>query len=79
MTQLALPLVLIGPILRRVEPRSVSVFVATSTAAAMHLSVYDSIVDASNPWPGHSGADTAPAGDQHRCEWRIPRQAAIGV
>lgn len=52
-----LPPILIGPILRRVEPRSVSVFVATSKAAFVHLSVYDGIVDADNPPAEHVGAD----------------------
>jgi hypothetical protein len=54
-----LPPVLIGPILRRVEPRGVSVFIATSTAASIHLSVYDGIVDAANPPPEHAAADAS--------------------
>ena len=57
MTQPTLPLVLIGPILRRVEPRSVSVFVATSTAASIHLAVYDGIVDAAHPPPEHASGE----------------------
>ncbi len=52
-----LPPVLIGPILRRVEPRSVSVFIATSTAAAIHLALYDGVVDAANPPAAHATAD----------------------
>lgn len=57
MTQLVLPPVLIGPILRRLDVRSVSVFIATSASAAVHLSVYDGIVDAANPPAEHVGAD----------------------
>ncbi|MDQ1495413.1 MAG: hypothetical protein QOG69_1896, partial [Actinomycetota bacterium] len=45
MTGAPLPLVLLGPILRRVEPRSVSVFVATSKPASIHLSLYDGATD----------------------------------
>jgi hypothetical protein len=52
-----LPLILIGPILRRVEPRSVSVFVATCRAAAIHLALFDGIVDGANPPAEHAGAD----------------------
>jgi hypothetical protein len=57
MPQPTLPPVLIGPILRRVEPRSVSGFVATSAPAAIHLSIYDGVVDAANPPAEHVGAD----------------------
>lgn len=45
----ALPSVLIGPILRRVEPRLVSVFIATSKPASAHLSVFEGIVDIESP------------------------------
>lgn len=57
MAQPLLPPVLIGPILRRVEPRSVSVFVATSKAAAVELLVYDGVVDAANPPAVHVSAN----------------------
>ena len=57
MTQPKLPVILIGPILRRVEPRSVSVFVATSKAAAIELLIYDGIVDADNPPAVHASAN----------------------
>ena len=57
MTQLVLPPVLIGPILRRVDERSVSVFIATSAPASVRLSVYDGIVDAASPPAEHVGAD----------------------
>ncbi len=40
-----LPLLLIGPILRRVEPHAVAVFVATSKAASVRVAVYDGQVD----------------------------------
>jgi hypothetical protein len=55
----ALPLVLIGPILRRVEPRLVSVFIATGQDASIHLSLYDGPTDAANP-----GSEFA-SGDSH--------------
>ena len=62
----SLPLVLIGPILRRVEPRLVSVFVATRRAASIRLSLYDGVVDATNPPPELASADatTTPFGAQ---------------
>ncbi|MDB5820521.1 MAG: uncharacterized protein JWQ11_4161, partial [Rhizobacter sp.] len=44
-----LPVVLIGPILRRVDARSVSVFVALSQAATVELQVYEGLVDAAAP------------------------------
>ena len=40
-----LPLLLLGPILRRVEPQGVSVFMATSKAATVRVAVYDGQVD----------------------------------
>ena len=52
-----LPLVLIGPVLRRVELRSVSVFVATSAPSAIRLTLYDGVVDAANPPAVHDQAD----------------------
>ena len=63
---LSLPLVLIGPILRRVEPRLVSVFVATRRAASIRLSLYDGVVDATNPPPELASTDatTTPFGAQ---------------
>jgi hypothetical protein len=53
----ALPLLLLGPILRRVEPRRVSVFVATSKPCAVHLSLYDGPTDAASPGTELAGAD----------------------
>ena len=55
---MALPLLLLGPILRRVEPRRVSVFVATSKSCTVHLSLYDGPTDAANPGSELAGADT---------------------
>jgi hypothetical protein len=52
-----LPLILIGPILRRVEPRLVSVFVATSKPAAVHLAVYDGVADGAAPGTELVGGD----------------------
>jgi len=46
---MTLPIVLIGPILRRVEPRHVSVYVATSAAAQVTVRLYDGDVDANSP------------------------------
>ena len=57
MPNLTLPLVLIGPLLRRVEPRSVSVFVATSAPSAIRLTLYDGLVDAANPPEAHAHVD----------------------
>lgn len=44
-----LPIVLIGPVLRRVEPRHVSVFIATSAAAGVTVRLYDGEVDSASP------------------------------
>jgi hypothetical protein len=44
-----LPLLLIGPILRRVTPRSVSVFIATSEPARINLKLYEGFVSAATP------------------------------
>ena len=57
MTGVPLPLLLLGPILRRVEPRSVSVFVATSKAASIHLSLYDGAADSASPGAELAGVD----------------------
>jgi hypothetical protein len=46
-----IPLVLLGPILRRVEPRHVSVFLATHEAATVRVAIYDGQVDAAAPPP----------------------------
>lgn len=46
MANVDLPLVLIGPVVRRVEPRAISVFVVTSQPASIRLSLFDGIVDA---------------------------------
>jgi len=56
---LTLPLVLLGPMLRRVEPRFVSVFIATSTPASIKVLVYDGVVDAANPPPEHGSAEAS--------------------
>ncbi len=40
-----LPLLLLGPILRRVEPHGVAVFVATREAASVRVAIYDGQVD----------------------------------
>lgn len=55
---MALPLLLLGPILRRVEPRLVTVFIATSEPVSVHLSLYDGIVDAVSPATELAGGDT---------------------
>src|SRR5262249_41624506 len=52
-----LPLILIGPILRRVEPTLVSVFIATSRPSTIHLTLYDGIVDVGNPPPEKASVD----------------------
>ena len=44
-----IPLLLLGPILRRVEPRHVSVFVATHQPARVRVMLYDGPVDAESP------------------------------
>lgn len=49
--QLELPPVLLGPILRRVEPTRVSVFVATRAPASITLRLYAGVVDAAAPPP----------------------------
>jgi hypothetical protein len=61
-----LPLVLLGPILRRVEPTAVSVFIATSQPSTIGLSVYKGVVDpAALPTATASGAqDTMRFGAQ---------------
>jgi hypothetical protein len=46
-----LPFVLLGPMLRRVEPRHVSVFLATNVPADVRVSLFDGEVDAAAP-PG---------------------------
>ncbi|MDQ2826852.1 MAG: hypothetical protein M3Y04_07830, partial [Actinomycetota bacterium] len=56
---MSLPVVLIGPILRRVEPRSVAVFVATSLDASVHLSLYEGVTDGANPGQEMAGVDTS--------------------
>jgi hypothetical protein len=48
---MALPLVLLGPMLRRVEPLAVSVFVAASKEADVQVAIYDGQVDATAPPP----------------------------
>ena len=55
-----LPPVLIGPILRRVEPSAVSVFVATRAAANVQVTIYDGQVDSTAPPPSiaTASADT---------------------
>ena len=54
-----LPLLLLGPILRRVEPRSVSVFVATSQAATIHLTLYPGATDSASPGAELASVDAA--------------------
>jgi hypothetical protein len=46
-----LPLLLLGPIVRRVEPRHASVFVATSKPANVRLALFDGQVDSASPPP----------------------------
>ncbi|MFY9579843.1 MAG: hypothetical protein WAQ33_10995 [Gaiellaceae bacterium] len=46
-----IPLLLLGPILRRVEPRHVAVFVATHQPANVRVLLYDGQVDAESPPP----------------------------
>src|SRR5689334_5793191 len=46
-----LPIVLLGPVLRRVEPHGVAVFVATREAASVRVAVYEGQVDAMSPPP----------------------------
>src|SRR3954465_720869 len=48
---LTLPLLLIGPMLRRVETKLVSVFVATSRPASVRVTLYQGVVDATNAPP----------------------------
>ena len=47
--ELNLPLILAGPILRRVETRSVSVWMAVSSASVVHVDVYEGLADAGAP------------------------------
>ena len=54
-----LPLLLLGPILRRVDPRSVSVFVATSQAATIHLTLYPGATDSASPGAELASVDAA--------------------
>jgi hypothetical protein len=42
---MALPLILAGPVLRRVEPRSATVWVALRESAQVGLSLFDSIAN----------------------------------
>jgi hypothetical protein len=44
-----LPLILAGPILRRVDSRSVSFWIAVSAASLVRVDVYDGLVDAGAP------------------------------
>jgi hypothetical protein len=46
-----IPLLLLGPILRRVEPRHVAVFVATHQPANVRVLLYDGQVDSESPPP----------------------------
>ncbi len=46
-----LPLLLLGPVLRRVEPRHASVFVATHQPASVRVALFDGQVDATAPPP----------------------------
>lgn len=55
----SLPVIVIGPVLRRVEPRLVSVFVALREAASIHLSVYEGLVDAASPPDELAGGDAS--------------------
>lgn len=57
---MALPPILIGPILRRTEPRAVSVFVATSTSADVRVTLYPGpgLVDAASLPPPIAAAST---------------------
>lgn len=54
-----LPAVLIGPVLRRVEPDAVSVYIATRAAANVRVAVYDGQVDATAPPPELASATAA--------------------
>lgn len=54
---MTLPLLLLGPMLRRVEPRSVSVFMAVSQPASIRLSLYDGVTDGLTPGPEMVGID----------------------
>jgi hypothetical protein len=47
----SLPLILAGPILRRVTPDLVSVWVATQTAQDILLTVHDGATQAPHRWP----------------------------
>jgi hypothetical protein len=52
-----IPLLLLGPILRRVEPRHVSVFVATHQPANARVAIFDGQVDVASPPPELAAAD----------------------
>jgi hypothetical protein len=54
----ALPLMLAGPILRRVEPELVTVWVALSRAASLKLTLWEERVKAGSPNP-HASSDPA--------------------
>lgn len=54
---MALPLLVLGPILRRVEPRSVSVFVATSAEASVRVTLYSGPTDSANVGDALASAD----------------------
>lgn len=66
---MALPLLLAGPIVRRVEPRSVSVWVATSESCEVRLGV----------WPGPVTAGTGPGVFQPGGEAAAGNQATVRV
>lgn len=51
------PLLVLGPALRRVESRLVTVFIATSEPVSVHLALYDEIVDPTAPGPEFAGGD----------------------
>jgi hypothetical protein len=53
-----LPLLLLGPILRRAEPRHVSVFVATHQPAHVRVALFDGQVDAASPPPELAAKET---------------------
>ena len=63
---MALPLLLAGPILRRVDPNLVSVWLALSEPAKVSLVVYEGIATAANATPFVSGTpeDTWRLGDK---------------
>ena len=63
---MALPLLLAGPILRRVDPNLVSVWLALSEPAKVSLVVYEGIATAANATPFVTSApeDTWRVGDK---------------